>query len=280
MPNQVQTQQQSGMLAKLKTILNDDRMKQSFTNILSDNAGAFMASIIELYQSDATLRECDPNKIILEALKAATLKLSINKQIGFAYIVAYKNNGVPTPTMIIGYKGYIQLAQRTGQYKYINADAIYEGETASFDRVSGALTITGERKSDKAIGYFAYFQLLNGFEKCIYWTRDKVTEHAKAKSKSWRNANSPWHTDFDAMALKTMLRNLLSKYGVMSVEYMNAIAEDRDDTGDGDAALFENSEDLPINGEFVDQPAQDAPASTPDPALDLAGAPRPDWANN
>ena len=168
-------------LAKLKSVLNNETMQQSFRNILEENAGAFMASIIELYQSDSALQRCDPNKVILEALKAATLKLPINKQLGFAYIIPYGN----VPTFQMGYKGYIQLAQRSGQYRYINADLVYEGEQVAYNRITGMLEISGTAKSETPIGYFAYFQLLNGFEKCVYWTREKVEAHARRYSKAW-----------------------------------------------------------------------------------------------
>lgn len=235
-------QLQTNGYKQLKTILNNDTMKQSFRNVLEENAGAFMASILELYQSDTALQECDPNKIILEALKAATLKLPINKQLGFAYIIPYKG----IPQFQLGYKGYIQLAQRSGQYRYINADVVYEGEQVTYDRITGMLMITGEATSDTPIGYFAYFQLLNGFEKCVYWTREKVEAHAKRYSRSWSRQNSPWHTNFDAMALKTVIRNIISKYGVMSVEFANAVAEDTSVEERIEGEIVENANKIPL----------------------------------
>ena len=235
-------QLQTNGYKQLKTILNNDTMKQSFRNVLEENAGAFMASILELYQSDTALQECDPNKIILEALKAATLKLPINKQLGFAYIIPYKG----IPQFQLGYKGYIQLAQRSGQYRYINADVVYEGEQVTYDRITGMLMITGEATSDTPIGYFAYFQLLNGFEKCVYWSREKVEAHAKRYSKAWSRQNSPWHTNFDAMALKTVIRNIISKFGVMSVEFANAVAEDTSVEERIEGEIVENANKTPL----------------------------------
>ena len=235
-------QLQTNGYKQLKTILNNDTMKQSFRNVLEENAGAFMASILELYQSDTALQECDPNKIILEALKAATLKLPINKQLGFAYIIPYKG----VPQFQLGYKRYIQLAQRSGQYRYINADVVYEGEQVTYDRITGMLMITGEATSDTPIGYFAYFQLLNGFEKCVYWTREKVEAHAKRYSKAWNRQNSPWHTNFDAMAFKTVIRNIISKYGVMSVEFANAVAEDTSVEERIEGEIVENANKTPL----------------------------------
>lgn len=228
-------------LSQLKGILNNDTMKQNFANILEDNAGAFMASIIELFQSNRALQSCNPNAIVLEALKAATLKLPINANLGFAYIIPYGN----IPTFQMGYKGYIQLAQRSGQYRYINADMVYEGEHVSYNRITGMLEISGSATSDTPIGYFAYFQLLNGFEKCVYWTREKVEAHAKRYSKAWRKQDSPWHTNFDAMALKTVIKNIISKYGVMSIEFANAVAQD-DASERIEAEIAENANATPI----------------------------------
>lgn len=228
-------------LAKLKGILNNETMQQNFRNILAENAGAFMASIIELYQSDGALQKCDPNRVVLEALKAATLKLPINKQLGFAYIIPYNN----VPTFQLGFRGLIQLAQRSGQYRYINADVVCEGESVNYNRITGMLEISGTAKSETPVGYFAYFQLLNGFEKCVYWTREKVEAHAKRYSKAWSKADSPWHTNFDAMALKTVLKTIISKYGVMSVEFANAIANDSvDDRIEAEVAQSANGQPI------------------------------------
>ena len=128
-------------------------------------------------------------------------------------------------------KGYIQLCMRTGAYKYINADVVYEGELVKHDKLTGEIEIDPEqRKSDKKIGYFAFIETLNGFRKTLYMTVDEVTKHAEQYSKSYGNKNSVWATDFDAMALKTCLRLLLSKYGVMSVEMQRAYIEDSTDT--------------------------------------------------
>lgn len=242
---EMQTALKTNGLSKLKAVLNNDTMQQNFRNILAENSGAFMASIIELYQSDSNLQMCDPNKVILEALKAATLKLPINKQLGFAYIIPYGKMN-PIPTFQIGYKGYIQLAQRSGQYRYINADVVYEGERVTYNRVTGMLEITGEATSETPIGYFAYFQLLNGFEKCTYWTKEKVEAHAKRFSKAWIKQDSPWHTNFDAMALKTVIRNIISKYGVMSVEFANAVASDSSVDERIEAEVTENANTIPL----------------------------------
>ncbi len=213
---------------RLKNILAAQSVKEQFEAVLKENAGAFVASIIDLYNTDKTLQLCDPKHVVMEALKAASLKLPINKQLGFAWIVPYKNKqGEYIPTFQLGYKGYIQLCMRTGAYRYINADVVYEGELVKHDKLTGEIEIDPEqRKSDKKIGYFAFIETLNGFRKTLYMSVEEVTKHAQQYSKSYGNKNSVWATDFDAMALKTCLRLLLSRYGIMSVEMQQAYIQD------------------------------------------------------
>src|SRR6056297_1666908 len=128
---------------KLKSILEKDSVQKQFKNALDENSGSFVASIIDLYNNDNYLRKCDPSAVVQEALKAATLKLPINKQLGFAYIVPYGDK----PEFQIGYKGYIQLAMRSGQYKHLNAGKVYEGEEIEHDKLKGNYYISGEAKS-------------------------------------------------------------------------------------------------------------------------------------
>ena len=214
---------------QLKTILGAESVQEQFQNALKENSGAFVASIIDLYSSDIYLQQCDPGKVVAEALKAATLKLPINKNLGFAYIVPYRDKGVQAPQFQIGYKGYIQLAMRTGQYKYLNAGVVYEGEYKSRDKLTGIVDLSGEKTSDTVVGYFAYMELINGFAKSVYWTIEEVTAHAKKFSKSYNSQSSAWKTNFDSMAIKTVIRNLLSKYGIMSIDMTTALTSDTDD---------------------------------------------------
>lgn len=215
-------------VSKLKAVLNAESVQQQFKNALKENADGFVASIIDLYSSDNYLQKCDPNKVVMEALKAATLKLPINKQLGFAYIVPYKKNNTLIPQFQIGYKGYIQLAMRTGQYKFLNAGVVYEGVEVKQNLLTGELSFEGESTSDKAQGYFAYLELLNGFSKSVYMTVEKVTAHAKRYSPSFKSEASAWKTNFDEMAQKTVTRRLLSRYGFLSTEMITALTNDED----------------------------------------------------
>jgi recombination protein RecT len=199
------TKKESGVVALRKT-LDNPTVKKQFENALKDNADLFMASIIEIVSTDKNLQECSQNDVVREALKAAVLKLPLNRQLGFAYIVPFKEKGVPKPQFILGYKGLIQLAIRTGQYKHINAGEVYEGEIVTRDRITGDATISGTPKNKKVIGYFAYIELTNGFKKLLYKTKQEIEEHAKQYSKSYNSKYSPWTTDFDKMAKKTLMR--------------------------------------------------------------------------
>lgn len=233
---------------QLKAVLNVNSVKQQFENALAENAGPFIASIIDLYGSDSYLQQCNPNEVIMECLKAATLKLPINKQLGFAYIVPYKVKGKPTPQFQLGYKGYIQLAMRTGQYRYLNAGVICEGCQIERDLLTGNIEITGEPTSDKAVGYFAYMELLNGFSKTVYMTRQEVEIHAKKYSASYNSSSSAWKTNFDDMAMKTMIRQLLSKYGYLSTDMISALTSDEESVDNRVATEI----DLEANSEVID----------------------------
>lgn len=245
---------------RLKGILGSESVKEQFQNALKENSSLFVASLIDIYGNDKYLQECEPKAVVMEALKAATLKLPINKNLGFAYIVPYKNKGVSEPQFQIGYKGLIQLAMRTSQYKYINADVVYEGELQSADKLTGEIDISGEKKSDKVVGYFAFFETLNGFRKTVFWYEGKVREHAKKYSKSYNSSYSPWQTQFDEMAIKTVLRNSLSKWGILSVEMQQAISGDIDaeDKPVIDTTV-EDTNDNVIDAEFTEStPEKDA----------------------
>ena len=255
----------------LKRVLSTQSVQEQFKNALKDNSSLFVASLIDLYNSDKYLQECKPGQVVIEALKAATLKLPINKALGFAYLVPFKNKGVPTPTFILGYKGYIQLAMRTGFYKFLNADVVYEGEYKGKNKLTGEVDLTGEPKSEKVVGYFAYMQMLNGFTKTVYWDHEKILSHAKKYSKSYNNSSSAWHTNFDEMALKTVIRNLISKFGYLSVEMMNAVSDDmsadeRNETEvTSEIIMNANDQTIDIESEHVtEEPENEQPLSGPD----------------
>lgn len=278
----------------LKKTLSSESVQEQFKNALGTNSNSFIASIIDLYTGDTSLQSCDPNLVVAQALKAAVLKLPLTKALGFAYIVVYNNSvrmpdgswqKVPVPTFIPGYRGYIQMAMRTGQYRTLNADVVYEGELRRVSKLTGEIALDGEKKSDKIEGYFAYFELLNGYSKTLYMSVEKMAKHAKQYSPGLKNskevtveslkilANSAQSTDkvgwlgnFTEMALKTCMRNLLGKWGYLSVEMQNAFAMDTDEAQESrDNALAEirpkhiNVEDVPFEEE---KPSTESKAET------------------
>lgn len=209
-------------LDEFKGLLNSQTIRAQVKKCFGDNAGAFLSSMMDLYSNDTYLQTCAPQDVVSECIKAAALKLPIVKSLGFAYVVPYKNK----PTFTIGYKGLIQLAQRTGQYKCINADSVYEGELKGFNKLSGEIDLTGEKISDKVIGYFGYIRLTSGFEKVLYMTKEEVEAWARKYSPSYNSKYTPWQTEFDKMAQKTVLRRLIGTYGSMSIEMSQAMEQD------------------------------------------------------
>ena len=261
--------------ASLKNMLRADSVTEQFRNALGKYSDTFVASIIDLYNSDSSLQQCNPSQVVAEALKAATLRLPINKQLGFAYIIVYNNskqdiNGnwikVPEPTFQIGYKGYIQLAMRSGQYKFLNSDVVYEGELKLVNKLTGEVDFSGEKKSDKIIGYFCYEELINGFRKTLYMSVSEMAAHAKRYSKGISHTTTAekleqlaaqpfdpnskqvgWLGNFHSMALKTVVRLMLSKYGYLSIEMADSMAKDIE----GDSTLTA-PEDRTIDASFTE----------------------------
>jgi recombination protein RecT len=211
--------------SKLETTMVQELLKQS----LGESSGAFTTSLVELFSNDAMLQKCDQGEIITEALKAAALKLPISKSLGFAWVIARwssKENRF-IPQFQPGYRAFKQLALRTGLYRYINCGPVYEGELKSWDKLTGALDISGAAVSDDVIGYFGYFELLNGFTKSDYWIAEKAEKHAVKYNEQCKKAGKLtgiWKDHFESRAQETVLKLLISKDGIMSVE-MQGVAE-------------------------------------------------------
>jgi recombination protein RecT len=227
----------NNQVASVKGLLANIGYKKRFEEILGKKAAGFMASIINI-SNGPVLAGVEPNSVIASAVVAATLDLPIDPNLGFAYIVPYnvKVNGeyVKKGQFQLGYKGFIQLAMRTGQYKTINAIEVYEGDIKRINRITGDIEFNEDNiKQDTVVGYLAYFKLLNGFEKSFYMTKNQMEKHAKKYSQTYKSnkdyiaKGSKWTTDFDPMAIKTVLKLLLSKYGILSIEMQRAIETDQ-----------------------------------------------------
>lgn len=198
----------------LKGMLEMPAYKNKFNEMLGKKAAGFMSSIIAVANNNKLLAKAEPATVIGAAAQAAMLDLPINQSLGFAYIVPYKG----AAQFQLGYKGYIQLAQRSGQYVDIGAKTVFEGELEYENRLLDKFKF-GERTGDKVIGYLAYFRLTNGFEKMLFMELDEMIAHAKKYSKSYSGGTEKWGlAEFDVMAEKTVLKRLLSKYGPLSIE--------------------------------------------------------------
>lgn len=265
----------------LKSMMQAPSVQAQFQNALGKHKDIFVASLIDLYTGDKSLQTCKPAAVVAEALRAATMNLPLNRSLGFAYIIVFNNNvknpdgtytKVPTPTFVPGYKGYIQLAMRTGQYKTINADFVYEGELKRGNKLSGEISLDGERKSDKIIGYFCYFELINGFSNTLYMSVEDMASYALRYSPSFKGRYKPtkeqlvkqaqsgetgtavgWSGNFNDMGLKTVIRRLLGKYGYLSVEMMSAMDKDVED-----AAATDRNQVIAENANAVEIPVDEA----------------------
>ena len=224
-------------------LLGKDGIKRRFEEILGAKAAGFISSIINVTNGSRALKECDPNTIVAAAAVAASLDLPIDPNLGFAYIVPYRNKGRAEAQFQAGYKGFVQLALRSGQYKTINVGPVYEGELEPLtpeQRLKGELRFVDHpaEQSTRIIGYAAYFRLLNSAEMWGYITTEQAEAHARKYSKSYTREDSPWKTQFDAMAQKTVLKRLLSHYGILSIQMQTAVLADQSvvrETAAGDA---------------------------------------------
>lgn len=208
----------------VKQLVKNAQVKNMIANVLHDREPQFATSIVSIVNSNRSLANVDQLSVIQSAMVAATLDLPIDQNLGYVWLVPYKGKAQAQ----IGYKGYIQLAQRSGQYRAMNAVAVHEGELISWNPLTEEVAFDPMKKvSDTVIGYIGYFKLLNGFEKTVYWTKEQIEAHRQRFSKA--GGNSPWKSDFDAMAKKTVLKDLLTKWGPMSTQMAVAASKDEVD---------------------------------------------------
>ena len=205
--------------------LGSINMKNYIEGVLKERAPQFVTSLVSMANLTPGLRNCDPETLMFCGLKAASMNLPLDNNLGFAYAVPYKNHKTNPPTVEaqfqIGYRGIVNLAQRTGQYKSMNVVNIHEGELLSWDPFTEELELEITQDQDARaklpiIGYASVFTLLNGFRKVSYWPTARIEAHAKRFSKAYKDG--PWQSDFNAMARKTVLKEMISKWGPMSTE--------------------------------------------------------------
>jgi len=216
----------------LPNLLKTDAIKQRIEQVLGARAPQFASSLLIVVKNNDRLSEADPNSVMSSAMIAATLDLSIDPNLGQAHIVPYAK----VAQLQIGYKGFIQLAQRSGQFKTITDTVIPAGVLISYDPLTENLVIdwAKEKKAGKPDGYVFYFELLNGFSKTIFWSYDKAHAHGMKYSQAFKKKKKdcPWITNFDAMALKSVIKHGLNKYAPLSIEMQKAIEVDQSVDGD------------------------------------------------
>lgn len=221
------------------------------TSVLAERKGEFINNLTAVVANDAKLQACEPVTLMYAALKATALRLPLDPNLGQAYIIPYKNNRErkTEAQFQIGWKGFIQLAIRSGQFQAINTTEIREGELQGYNLMTGEVNVqaVADRENKPIIGYLAYFKLTNGFAKSLYMTAEEIEQHATRYSQSYRGKfkdSSLWSTDKDAMAKKTVLKLLLNRYAPLSVDMQNAVQADQSVLrGDGKLDYVDNSRD-------------------------------------
>ena len=212
-----------------KQFFNSPAVKQKFSEVVNGNGQQFVASLLSIVTNNNLLAKATNESIMTAAMKAAVLNLPIEPSLGYAYIVPYKSQA----QFQIGYKGLIQLAQRSGQVTRLNAGEVYESQYKGFNPLTEDLEVDMAaipKENEKVVGYFAFMRLANGFEKTVFWTKERVQAHGKKYSQSFSSKYSPWQSDFDAMARKTVLKHMLSTYAPLSTELQEAIVADNEDS--------------------------------------------------
>lgn len=242
----------------LATFLTNEAVRQNVESVVgSKDSQRFISSVVSAVQTNPALAECTNKSILSAALLGHSLNLPQSPQLGKFYLVPYENKklGVKEAQFMLSYKGYLELAMRSGQYKKIHVTDIREGELKSYNPIEDEyefepVTDLSKRNELKVIGYYGYFILSNGFKKALYWSREKMEAHAKKYSAAYRNGwnTSLWKTDFDAMAQKTIIRQLISKHGVMSVEMQKAFEGDYGVIRDNGVDYVDNVPDEPEKG--------------------------------
>lgn len=262
----VKVQEKQSVNQLMNSMLDSEKLRGRFDELLGKRAPQFISSLVSLVNADSNMQQafCEaPMTVIQSALKAASFDLPIDQNLGYAYIVPFKNSKKTADgswvkkmeaSFILGWKGMHQLALRTGAYKTINVTDIREGELISYNRLTEEVEVVFEEDDDKretlpVIGYVGYYRLINGAEKTIYMTVKQIENHEK-KFRKGDYMGKGWKDDWDAMARKTVYRRLIGKWGVMSIDYQNrgdamSLANQMEDE-----YKLENSS--PVEGDYID----------------------------
>jgi len=263
----------------LAAYLTQEAVKNQISNIVGGRSQRFISAIVSAVNTNPQLQECTNQSIVSGALLGESLNLSPSPQLGQYYLVPFNDrNKGKVAQFQLGYKGYIQLAIRSGQYKKLNVLAIKKGELVKFDPLNEEIEVNlmqneEERENAETVGYYAMFEYTNGFRKAIYWSKAKMEAHAMRYSMGYRakKGYTFWEKDFDAMAYKTMLRQLISKWGIMSVDMINAFENDMAVLNDDGSKFYIDTDETEEAVEEIEEPVAEEQAEETDPAKALFG---------
>lgn len=236
----------------IKDYFSNDQVRSKFAEVLGTKTASFCTTVVQIASQSEMLQKCDPASIMQSAMVAATLDLPVNPNLGFAYILPYGSKA----QFQLGYKGLIQLAQRSGQFINISATPIYDGQIVAENPLTGYV-FDFTKKSNKVVGYAAYFKLLNGFEKTLYMSVEQLQAHGKKYSQTYKKGFGLWQEDFDSMAQKTVIKLLLSKYAPLSVEMSKALVADQAVIEDADTMDVTYVDNQPVTHKAVEAQISD-----------------------
>lgn len=297
---QQQKQAPVPVVNQVKQILDMEATKKRFTDVLGQKAPQFMTSVVNVLSSNPSLKKCSANSILSAALVAATYDLPIDSNLGFSAIVPYntrvqdpqtkKWETVPVAQFQMMYKGLVQLAIRSGYYEKMNYAVVYKDELTSYNPITGEVEFVSDFSNCKdrdsgdesrVAGYYAWFKLKTGFRHDLFMTRAAVENHAKKYSSAYRydiekgKKSSLWSTDFETMALKTVIKLLLNKWGILSIDMQRAIEDDQktyDEAGNG--SYGDNQPDVvPAQDPFASEAIEAESAPFDEEPTDIGGLP-------
>lgn len=263
--NQIATRQQTP-LQRFNGVMKDTRTQEYLASVLGSKKDSFVATLISAVANNENLQTCEPMSLMYTAMKASALGLPIDPNLGYAAMIPFRDNksGKTLCQFQIQRDGWVELLMRTGQVKFVANEVVHEGELVKKNKFTGEYVFDESAKtSDKVIGYMAYIKLNNGFEKTVYWTAEECKAHALRYSQTYKKGYGIWKDNFDAMALKTVLKHLIKKYAPKSVEILSAVNDDQ-------AVFSETNEAAYRDNDPDDQPQQDPGAETMSRAKEVA----------
>lgn len=263
MANQQVTKQSQNGLKRFNAMLENTRTQEYLSSVLGEKKQTFVGNMVALVANSKMLMDCDPSTVMFSCLKSAALDLSLDPVLGLSYVIPFRDNknNTTVATWQLGSKGYVQLALRSAQFRKLNVRDVRDGEIVDEDFVSGEMRfkrLQKDRESAPIVGYVAYMQLVNGFEKQLYMSVEELESHAKRFSQTYRRGYGPWADQYmkSQMMEKTVLKRLLSKYAPLSVEMRDAIRSDFAVLGENDSVRYIDNEESAIDFEKAQQVAE------------------------